>query len=570
MFDSKKKLLWENPSTSGSKNTKNTFVQAAKKDSAKTVSGNQSLKFNEQDNVFTTDFSQLSKYTAPRSYADVSLTMSELWKNDPLITTKLALYVRTVTRKTNIVGSDKTENTQRGAGLRNEGMMRMLWLAVNHPDTFYKNAHLYFSVAKWKDFFEMLRIDLMSGGSFKKTALDWDRMFQVLQFGMDDEATVDLIKKYMPQIKAKSACNTAHKQANHTIGAWLANKMFEETLPGEDNKYRRYKAYRKFKSQGNAHQWQQLMSANKHDEINFATMGSLMRNRLSNSGYFERHNIEKKFEQWLDANMTIPFVGYAHEIFATEPKRPYQEKQGNKAFYGLVERMDINNPFSKTIILLDSSGSMFNKGTGAGGNANAYTVAASILVLCNEMMPDDNPFKDMYFSFGRTTEVKTLKGSTPWKKYRSVIQEHPWGGTNFISGIEKIIQLGKSPEVSINDLPNRIIALSDGEFNQVEGNMKGNFEKAIEMLREAFGDDYADNFQIVLWDMPNNFYGDGYGNNLETYEATYPNCFYFGSYDASILHFLFGQEGKEQTKPKNQLELFQAAMDQTILNMIEI
>ena len=49
-----------------------------------------------------------------------------------------------------------------------------------------------------------------------------------------------------------------------------------------------------------------------------------------------------------------------------------------------------------------------------------------------------------------------------------------------------------------------------------------------------------------------------------------PNVYYFGGYDGSIVSFLTGSDTKEAKTPTNAEELFQAAMDQQVMKMIEI
>jgi hypothetical protein len=64
------------------------------------------------------------------------------------------------------------------------------------------------------------------------------------------------------------------------------------------------------------------------------------------------------------------------------------------------------------------------------------------------------------------------------------------------------------------------------------------------------------------------YYGKGTGEKFETYGDT-KNVFYLSGYDGSIVAFLTGVE-KQEKIPETAEELFQAAMDQEVLSMIQV
>ena len=95
-------------------------------------------------------------------------------------------------------------------------------------------------------------------------------------------------------------------------------------------------------------------------------------------------------------------------------------------------------------------------------------------------------------------------------------------------------------------------------------------EQALRTLSDAgFSLDYVNNFKIVLWNLQSMAYG-GAGNKFETY-GNVDNVYYFSGFDGSIISFLTGVEGqKPGTEPKNAEELFQVAMSQEIMQMIQV
>ena len=111
------------------------------------------------------------------------------------------------------------------------------------------------------------------------------------------------------------------------------------------------------------------------------------------------------------------------------------------------------------------------------------------------------------------------------------------------------------------------MCISDGEFQRCYTNTLTNFQLAIKRLRDAgFSEDYVNNFKIILWDIPNDFYGYHTEVKFEDFSEA-PNFFYLSGYDPSVISFLLG---KSKTAPKNAKELFLAAMDQSLLNMLKI
>lgn len=100
-----------------------------------------------------------------------------------------------------------------------------------------------------------------------------------------------------------------------------------------------------------------------------------------------------------------------------------------------------------------------------------------------------------------------------------------------------------------------------GEFDRAALG-RTNVDIALQALRNAgFSKEYVDNFIIVLWNIPNGYYSGK--PKFETYSSEVPNVFYFSGYSASVITFL-------TSKIKNAKELFEAAMDQEVLNMIEV
>jgi len=129
--------------------------------------------------------------------------------------------------------------------------------------------------------------------------------------------------------------------------------------------------------------------------------------------------------------------------------------------------------------------------------------------------------------------------------------------SNFQSVIKLFVSL-KQQGIPESEFPTGILCISDSEFNPAQLGQT-NVQTALDTLRKGgFSNDYVNNFVIVLW----NLQSYNRGNKFETF-GDVNNVFYFSGYSATTISFL-------TSKIKNAEELFNEAMNQELLNMIEV
>lgn len=566
MFEKKVSSLLNTPSVG------NMFVKEAMKASNETLSENGALKYSTSGNGFVDNFASISKFKEPRTYAEVAKDMQYLWSLDPALTVKLALYIRLITRKSQVVGPDKTvetmEEVQRGQGLRNEGIMRMLWLAINHPNSFKANLPLFIAAGSWKDIITMMNLDLQYHG-WDDRQLDWGFLRRVLQAGLINPNTTHLVRKYLPTIRTTSKCKTLESQADTIIGRWFARSMFSDMDNAQS-----YKQYRKLKSEGTAHSWQQLISKQLYDRINFDQIAGRALALLVGSKFLQNHNLVEKYSKWIESKPTAKFTGFVFELFKPLGNgyllnhiEPYKESTINAQFAQLVKTgKEGVNTNSKLLVVRDTSSSMTSIACGC--TMSSYDIGKAMALYFSEFLT--GPFANSFAEFADTCKLRQWQGKTPVDKYINDRCE-AYGGTNFQSVIDLFIRL-KNQGVLESDFPTGILAVSDGELNPASYrgsiNSDTNFNIAIQKLRDAgFSKEYVDNFKIILWDIPNNYYG----NTKTKFEdfADAPNFFYMSGYDPATVSFILGTSPFKAT-PRTAEELFQAAMNQELLNKVEI
>ena len=564
MFDKKvNNLLGSSEET-----TENQFLKEGMKVSSETVSGNGAKKYSTSGNDFVDNFAAISYFKEPRSYKEVAKDMELLWSLDPKLCLKLAVYIRLITRKSKVVkddGSIEELEVQRGQGLKNEGIMRMLWLAINQPKTFKANFAYFIAAGSWKDVFQMLSLDLQYHG-WEDRKLDWNFFFLVIVAGITNPETTHLVRKYMPTIRTNKNCKTVESQADTLIGRWMARRFLPDL-----EKESAYKAYRKLKSEGKAHEWQQLISQQLYDKINFDHIAGRALAILVGSEFLKNHNLTEKYSEWIQSKPIAKYTGFVFELFAPlgsgyhcQHIEDYKEKTINAQFAQLVKTgKEGVNTNSKLLVVRDTSSSMTSQARGC--NVSAYDIGKSMALYFSEFLT--GPFANSFAEFADECRLRLWKGDTPVDKYINDRCE-TYGGTNFQSVIDLFINL-KQRGVKEEDFPTGLLLVSDGEFSRYNENDSTNFQTAIKRLKEAgFSEEYVKNFKLIMWDIPNYYYGSGNAVKFEDF-ADAPNFFYMSGYDPSAVAFIMGT-GTMKCTPKNAEELFMAAMNQDLLNKLQV
>lgn len=576
MFTEKKNSLFEvpvkkgNASTTSRTTSSNAFVNAGLKKSAETLSGNGALKYSSSGSDFVDQFSSMSKYRAPRPFGDIAKDMSILAAINLRLTVAFVLFLRIITRVVSLFDGTKTSVVQRGAGLKHESIVRFMWLGIYKKDVFYKNLHLLVSAGSWNDIIYMLQYDLVHNG-WNGRVLDWNFIGKFILAGLENSKTNNLVKKYLPQIKAKSNCKTVNAQADNLIGKWISSLVFG----GKESSYT-YKKYRLLKTSGTAHEWQKLISSGKMLEIDFNSIHGRALSQLVSSKFLKNNDLVTPYENWISSKPVAKFTGYVYELALKikSDMAKYQSDTINAQFNMVVEtaRKNLSSQGLRPISVLDCSGSMDSPmyiGNGEVGKLKSIQLAMSSAIFFNECLNTESPFYNTYLSFSNKTEMHQFKGGNFVEKY-NLTRRNGWGGTNFQSVFDFFVDFKlKNPSVSEDLIPNFIVCFSDGEFNAVRGSIKTNVQSGREKLRSVYSAEFADSFGICFIDTPNTFYRNRPDSNkFETF-GNEKNIYYFSGYDLSPLAFLFGVEGQTSI-PKTAEEMFEASMNQELMNMIEI
>lgn len=462
MFNSKKQQLFQHApaqaSDGKSKGVQSKFVNAGLKKSAETRSGNGALKYSSTGNVFVDQFGVLGSYKEPRAFSDIEKDCEKSWAANPLTTVMFIFYIRMITRIVQLFTGVSTSVAQRGAELKHEGIMRMLWLHSKAPSTFWKNIGLFVAIGSWKDIFVMLSYDLQFHG-WEGRVLDWNKFGELILSGLENKNTSELVKKYLPQIKANSNCKTVEAQADNLIAKWICSKLFgmkESVSPSYT-----YKQYRKLKVSGTAHSWQQLISQGKHQLIDFATIHGRALKLLVRSKYLKNQGLVEKYTSWITKpDTTAKFTGFVHELFTKFPHTlsslaSHEQETINKQFQTLVDKGMSKEQATSLIVVRDTSASMGSVCTGAG--MSCYNVGKALALYFSAFLR--GRFADAWIEFNSTAKMHTWQGNTPVEKWYNDHSNFV-GGTNFES-VVKLFATLKSQGIDESEFPTGILCISD-------------------------------------------------------------------------------------------------------------
>lgn len=574
MFNSKQKQLFsvkEKQKTSAS--PKSAFVKAGLKKGAETLSGNGALKYKTTGNPFVDQFGKLGSYKKPRTFQEIEVDCEALWAEDPLKAAKMAYYIRMITRTVDYeLGA--TSTPQKGAELRHEGIMRFIWLLnkIQAGKAFSTYPYKEFlalipAVGSWKDIITMLQYDLIYHG-WKDRILPWDLFGLLILSALKDKRTSELMKKYLPQIRASSQCTTVEAQADTIIGKWICSLLFE---PKNEDDYSGYRKYRKLKASGTAHEWQKLISQKKMDLIDFSKIHGRALSLLVKSKFLKNQGLSEKYTAWVTKPETkVKYTGFVHELFselganggysnkyATLSMVPiHMQETINKQFATLVEKGRTDN-ITSLIVVRDTSGSMSSTATGT--NMTCYAIAKALALYFSEFL--EGKFSDSWIEFNSDAKMHAWKGNTPVEKWFGDTTSFV-GDTDFQSVIKLFCKI-KAQGVPESEFPSGILCISDGEFNPTSALNETNVQRALKTLEAAgFSQEYIDNFVITLWNLQSRAYGPGTGEKFETY-GNVPNVYYFSGYSAATVSFL-------SSRIRTASELVDAALDQEILNLIKL
>jgi hypothetical protein len=178
----------------------------------------------------------------------------------------------------------------------------------------------------------------------------------------------------------------------------------------------------------------------------------------------------------------------------------------------------------------------------------------------------EGAFKDHVVMFDSVSKMIKLTGSLCDKVDQLRKQPVAWGGTNFQSVIDNIVRVRKhNPQIPVEDYPGVLLVVSDMQFNPT-GNDNTNYEEAMRKLA-AVG---LPKMTIIWWCV--NAYGKDVPSKMDD-----AGTVLISGMDGSVVSLILECESEKvvdketgEQRKLNPLEMMKIALDQEILNFLEV
>jgi len=233
-----------------------------------------------------------------------------------------------------------------------------------------------------------------------------------------------------------------------------------------------------------------LMCKKKWEDIIYEQVPGVACNRLK--GAFLKHDTErynKYLSEVRSGEKTINVTGILpHELVNHYLKDNEYNESIELQWKTILKNIQELGLFDKLLPVVDVSGSMFSANNGS--IPAQVSIAMGILISqCTKGV-----FAKKVITFSETPKFHEIRGESLYEQVKD-IKEMDWGGsTNFESVSDLIIDMGIKYRLSDNDMPKKIVVLSDMQFNQAQYNAYNAYnndnDNKIELLYETINKKY--------------------------------------------------------------------------------
>lgn len=154
----------------------------------------------------------------------------------------------------------------------------------------------------------------------------------------------------------------------------------------------------------------------------------------------------------------------------------------------MIEEMKKIGDLSESLVLADVSDSM---------RGIPMIISYTMGILISSIAKSE-VWKDMVLTFETKPQLVKVTGDSLYKKVKS-ISRAPWGGsTDFIAAMNIILEMAIQYKLSQDDIPKRLIIVSDMEFNQADRSAK---DTSFEVAKKKYEDAGYVLPQMVFWNV---------------------------------------------------------------------
>ncbi len=399
--------------------------------------------------------------------------MNLAYLESPILLAKMIAYVRDI---------------RGGKGERNVGRDMMVIMGQLNEDIVIKNMYHYISeYGRWDDgivFFENPNL-LDKYLELVGDQLKEDKM--KLESG-GEKVSISLCSKWVPS-EGKSI------DKKYKINKKLAKKMGIK----QDELRRDYLS----PLRRHLNLTETNLMRREYEKINYSQVPSRCmnlhgskRNYTGRINAFPRNDTER-FESYLvslqnrETKVNASTL-YPHEIVQKYDNGTYQSEDilTEAQWSEMEERMRALGKLGKTLMVCDLSGSM---------SGTPMLISLSLGILVSSCC-DVDAFKNMIITFSESPEFHLIEGDTLYKKVNN-LKRAAWGmNTNFERVFDKILEKAKRFNIPADEMPERIVVVSDMQFDTASNRRNTNFGVIDEKYRKS---GYK-RPQLVFWNVKGN------------------------------------------------------------------
>ena len=370
-----------------------------------------------------------------------------------------------------------------GMGERNVFQQLYMEYAELYPNEAKATLKLIAEFGRWKDVIDIINMDpnnVLGGMELVSETFHMD-----IQNCMEGKS-ISLLAKWMPSINASGKARKQAKRFAKEFG--LSYESYRKML----SKLRAYLDVTEVKTCGN--RW---------GDIDYNKVSSGANIRYTEA--FKKHDGERYLEHCTKAldvasNPDIKMhasVLYPHEIW---------EKYTKTSYYGYVETLDADislealwknladlGDCGNTMVVVDGSGSMVSKC--AFSNVRPINISRSLGVYFAERCKGE--FHNILMEFSRRPKLIDLNGcKTLRDKVVEMCKYNDCTNTDIEAVFMLILQTAVNAHMAQSDLPDRILIVSDMEFDEAT-----NYTSKLYSMKSLF-DELADRFAKYGYKLP--------------------------------------------------------------------
>lgn len=431
---------------------KMTFAELVEKTQSRTHTKNGAATFSSTGSAVLNLFASGGSARNIRD-TDLFALFTRAYDEDPDMTMKALFYIR---------------DARGGAGER-DTFRRLLYFAANYaPESVMKNIKYIAEYGRYDDILPLIGEDVPE--DVERRALMYIR--NRLE---EDEYAVDtghpeqqsLLAKWMPSINASNRITKAK-------AAYIAHYFL---LSKEDYRKTLSKLRRSLK----------IVENNLRESDYTFDYGKIPSKAFLKYNAAFMRNDEERFKAFLEDVKAGKADVHTAVLSPTDIVASYKRKrEEDDTLETLWKNLpDFCKGHERTLVVRDGSGSMMWPTGGRNNRLTCLDVADAMTIYASERMPGE--FHNTFITFSAEPElIRLSEDATLRQKLMRIRDENDISNTNIDAVFDLILRTATENNVSQEELPEKLIIISDMEFDEAtEGADITNFERAKARFEEA-------------------------------------------------------------------------------------